>query len=688
MEPQTRIYIMGGLTLAFFILELATGLATQSMALIADSFHMMSDMASLAIGLVAMKLAARKGLNPPNLTYGYGRAETLGAFTNGVILIALGFATMLQAVERFVDPVEVGTPIAILAVGCCGLLMNVFGMFLFSDGAGSDGDAHSERTVGDDDDSSHNHGRGEQGLEEAHKQFYNHPHGPRDLEQGLGFKDVEEGRGRAKVDEHHGGYAADGRRRVMEKELEDDDGYGRTYAYVQETASEENTHGRAESAHVRRASEPEPRVGGRDEAHAPGLRRNEVHAHAHSHGLRDNGHGRARAARPRTQGYQPRPIPPTNPRSGKPLPLPLPAVPSGTDRAPNLHRPGPPPALLSSRFPSLSTLRETDSPDETSFASSSAFVLAMETLIRPPLPRSTPVDIHGSADDAAMKTASSSPTSPDPPRLYWRRTRPPGHGGHGGMSGAKMNLRALFLDAIGDAAGNLCVIASSLCSLLTSAPWRVYADPVVSVIIACIIASTAVALVRSAGSVLLQGVTRGVDVARVRWELRKLTGVVGVEELCVWGLSGADAIGSVRVSVGNGVVTAVDVTEVAADVRRVLKSFGIGRATVEVELVSRRMVDGRADEETLAGGSDGDSTPKGSGYNVPARILPPNINTDINWKVASTSSSDDTPRQDRDPMTEVLMMRNAKGRSSRQQHPSILAYKFEQPDTAAASPRR
>ncbi|TQN72213.1 Zinc homeostasis factor 1, partial [Colletotrichum shisoi] len=77
------IAISGG----FFVAELVVGFRTKSLALIADAFHYLSD---------------RKP-SPETLTFGWRRAQVLGAFFNGVFLLALGVSIFLQAVERFVN---------------------------------------------------------------------------------------------------------------------------------------------------------------------------------------------------------------------------------------------------------------------------------------------------------------------------------------------------------------------------------------------------------------------------------------------------------------------------------------------------------------------------------------------------------------------------------------------------------
>lgn len=142
MERTTRLYILLVLTLLFFFVELFVGYYAGSIALVADSFHMLSDVLSLIIALYAIKLAASKKYEP-RYSYGWQRAEVLGALVNGVFLLALCFTIYLEAIQRFFEPKEIERPVLILVVGTAGLLVNVIGLFLFHEhGHGHGGHSH------------------------------------------------------------------------------------------------------------------------------------------------------------------------------------------------------------------------------------------------------------------------------------------------------------------------------------------------------------------------------------------------------------------------------------------------------------------------------------------------------------------------------------------------------------------
>ncbi|KAF4503666.1 zinc cadmium resistance [Fusarium agapanthi] len=90
------------ISFSFFAAELAVGFYTRSIALIADAFHYLSDLIGIVVALIALMLQEHTKPAPQGYTYGWHRATILGAFLNGVFLLALGISILLQALERFV----------------------------------------------------------------------------------------------------------------------------------------------------------------------------------------------------------------------------------------------------------------------------------------------------------------------------------------------------------------------------------------------------------------------------------------------------------------------------------------------------------------------------------------------------------------------------------------------------------
>jgi len=176
-----------------------------------------------------------------------------------------------------------------------------------------------------------------------------------------------------------------------------------------------------------------------------------------------------------------------------------------------------------------------------------------------------------------------------------------------------MNMRAVLLHVIGDALGNVGVIATGLIIWLTSWSYKYYCDPAISLIITVIIFSSAMPLVRSASYILLQGVPTSVSLEDVREAILRVPGVMSVHELHVWQLSESKIVASVHVLVkksrkGRTATNATDSTassqepgvdlivgsgevengehlymSVASEIRRVLHDFGIHSSTIQPE---------------------------------------------------------------------------------------------------------
>jgi cobalt-zinc-cadmium efflux system protein len=93
------------LTAAYTVVEVVGGFLTDSLALLADAVHMLSDNVALALALLALWLARRP--STPERTYGYKRAEVLAALANGVALVALAIWIFYEAIRRLSDPPDV-----------------------------------------------------------------------------------------------------------------------------------------------------------------------------------------------------------------------------------------------------------------------------------------------------------------------------------------------------------------------------------------------------------------------------------------------------------------------------------------------------------------------------------------------------------------------------------------------------
>ncbi len=107
---------------AYTVAEVAGGLATGSLALLADAGHMLSDVLSLLLALGAIWLARRPAT--PDRSFGFRRAEIIAAFLNGLLLVLVAAWVLFEALRRLSDPPPVlGGWMLAVAVG--GLAVNV-----------------------------------------------------------------------------------------------------------------------------------------------------------------------------------------------------------------------------------------------------------------------------------------------------------------------------------------------------------------------------------------------------------------------------------------------------------------------------------------------------------------------------------------------------------------------------------
>ncbi|XP_048391458.1 calcium/manganese antiporter SLC30A10 [Stegostoma tigrinum] len=126
-----RLIFMLVITAGFFVVELVVGHLGNSLALVSDSFNMLSDLISLVIGLVAASLG--KIRRHPRNTYGFARAEVVGALANAVFLAALTFTILAEAIIRLIRPQRIDDVELVLIVGALGLAVNIIGLILFQD---------------------------------------------------------------------------------------------------------------------------------------------------------------------------------------------------------------------------------------------------------------------------------------------------------------------------------------------------------------------------------------------------------------------------------------------------------------------------------------------------------------------------------------------------------------------------
>lgn len=128
-RDKTSLVIALGITGSIFVVELVGGFLANSLALLADASHMLTDIAALALSLFAIWLAARPA--PPQKTYGYYRLEILAALVNGLLLALIALFIFYEAYNRFLSPQKVEGGL-MLGVAVVGLVANVASAWVLS----------------------------------------------------------------------------------------------------------------------------------------------------------------------------------------------------------------------------------------------------------------------------------------------------------------------------------------------------------------------------------------------------------------------------------------------------------------------------------------------------------------------------------------------------------------------------
>jgi cobalt-zinc-cadmium efflux system protein len=117
------------LLLAFMVAEVVFGILANSLTLLADAGHMLTDAAALALALLAASLAARPAGG--RWTFGFGRVEILAAQANGLTLLLFGIWIVYEAIRRLIDPPEVDAVIVGI-VAVVGIAVNLVVVALLS----------------------------------------------------------------------------------------------------------------------------------------------------------------------------------------------------------------------------------------------------------------------------------------------------------------------------------------------------------------------------------------------------------------------------------------------------------------------------------------------------------------------------------------------------------------------------
>lgn len=457
-SKTTRIQVMLAIDVMFFLLELSVGLAVGSLALLADSFHMLNDIISLLVGLWALSLTKRATTD--QFSYGWLRAEILGAFFNAVFLIALCVSIILEALGRFIDPPTIENPKLILIVGSLGLASNLVGFVVLG------GHGHSHGPGGHDHDHDHGHGHAHSHDEHAHSHADAHEH-------------------------DHG--------------------------YQNSAAAEEGRAGIASDAH----------------SHQTGKTRKSSNArHARFTSIEDM----------------------------------------------QIH-----PASFRQEIIEASRSQPEESlSSETSSDNENAGHDNSNTENTPLIAGSNGHNHqHYGSHSSSQKRRRNSNVHREHNHTKPRKASSGGHG----HSHADMGMNAMVLHVIGDALGNVGVIATALIIWLTNWPGRFYADPAVSLFITIIILRSAIPLTLAASKILLQATPEHIDLKQIREDIQDLEGVVSCHHVHVWQLDDTSFVASLHIQVDFPISAAGGdkYMELSRQVRTCLHDYGIHSATIQPE---------------------------------------------------------------------------------------------------------
>lgn len=131
-KHNKSLKIVFGITASYLIVEVIVGFISNSLALLSDAAHMLTDVGGQALALFAIWMASKPRNN--RKTYGYYRTEIFSALINALVLIFISGYILYEAWQRFKEPPAVaGVPMLIVAV--CGLIINLIAMKILKAGS-------------------------------------------------------------------------------------------------------------------------------------------------------------------------------------------------------------------------------------------------------------------------------------------------------------------------------------------------------------------------------------------------------------------------------------------------------------------------------------------------------------------------------------------------------------------------
>ena len=136
LSSLNRAFYIGiGVNLLYTVLEYGVGFQTDSLALISDASHNLSDVASLVISLIGLKLAQRTAT--ALYTYGYKKASIFASLINAVLLVSIVIKIVIESIERLISAPELPGGVIMITAGI-GIVINGLSAYLFHQGQKED----------------------------------------------------------------------------------------------------------------------------------------------------------------------------------------------------------------------------------------------------------------------------------------------------------------------------------------------------------------------------------------------------------------------------------------------------------------------------------------------------------------------------------------------------------------------
>lgn len=130
-QNRRALQVTFALTFGYFIVEVVGGILTNSLALLADAAHMLTDVLGLGLALFATWISQKPATQEK--TYGYYRFEILAALANAVVLFFISFYILYEAYFRFKAPPEVAS-VPMMMIAVVGLGVNLAGLWILREG--------------------------------------------------------------------------------------------------------------------------------------------------------------------------------------------------------------------------------------------------------------------------------------------------------------------------------------------------------------------------------------------------------------------------------------------------------------------------------------------------------------------------------------------------------------------------